>query len=164
MYKYQEVQEYCANKYGKETTTGKKDIGDFYMDSNHPVNVKSNNLDKKNYSPNIISAKRLLKWLENPENKFSLIFIDYRINNGSLEIIKESELIPIEKISWSCLSIEAQGWGIIQKIGELKIEESQSRIIFLKGLQNAYFKYKIKEQNKSSKMEELIASIIRIYE
>ena len=62
--KYQEVQEYCALKYKRSITTGKKDIGDFYLDDKHPINVKSNNVEASNYSPNIISAKRLLIWLK----------------------------------------------------------------------------------------------------
>jgi len=51
---YEQIQAQMAKKYGKETTT-RKAIGDFMLSDNHAVNVKSNNVDKENYSPNMIS-------------------------------------------------------------------------------------------------------------
>ena len=52
-----------ALKYNTETTS-KKDIGDIYVDG-IPWNIKSNNINKSNYSPNLISADKLFNHLIN---------------------------------------------------------------------------------------------------
>lgn len=161
--KYQEVQDYCAKKYKQIITKGKKDIGDFYLNEKYPVNVKSNNLDANNYSPNIISAKRLLSWLKEPTNQYGLIFVDYKIVKGKIQIIKDSDVIQIEHISWDCLSIEAQGWGVIQKVGELKLNKRQSRKQFLLGFEKEYKKFKAKEEKKWRKMDELLTGVLKEY-
>ena len=161
--KYQEIQAYCAKKYKKSISPGKKDIGDFYLNDQYPVNVKSNNVNANNYSPNIISAKRLLNWLKYPENQYGLIFVDYRIENEKIQVISETDIIPIEHISWECLTIEAQGWGVIQKIGDLKINNKQNRKLFFKEFARAYKIFKAKEERKWAKMEELISEIIKKY-
>jgi hypothetical protein len=54
---YSQIEKLMADKYQKSTTT-RKAVGDFMMDENHAVNVKSNNVDKQNYSPNMISIKK----------------------------------------------------------------------------------------------------------
>lgn len=146
MDKYQIVQKFCADKYGKEVSKGKKDIGDFYYDSNYPINVKSNNVNANNYSPNIISAKKLLQWLSDTDNNFGLIFVDYEIVNDEVIILNETDIIPIEKISWDCLTIEAQGWGVIQKVGELKIVKKQTKKEFFEGFEKAYKKFVLKKR------------------
>lgn len=159
--KYEEVQDYCAKKYKKDVTTGKKDIGDFYLHPKYPVNVKSNNVDKKNYSPNIISAKKLLVWLMDDGNEFGLIFVDYKIENNKLKILYESDIIPIENISWDCLTIEAQGYGVIQKKDDLKIDKKQDKKQFIEGLKKAYEIYKSKEDKKRIEMDNLISEFLR---
>ena len=57
---YKKVEDLIAKKYGKSTTT-RKAIGDFMLADNHAVNVKSNNVAKQNYSPNMISIKKMHK-------------------------------------------------------------------------------------------------------
>jgi hypothetical protein len=52
MDKYEEIEEAIAAEFGKSTTT-RKATGDFMLDENHAVNIKSNNLAKNNYSPNM---------------------------------------------------------------------------------------------------------------
>ena len=48
------IEEMYAEKYNTSTTT-RKDIGDVYVDG-IPWNIKSNDLNKENYSPNLISC------------------------------------------------------------------------------------------------------------
>jgi len=55
---YEQIQALMARKYGKGTTT-RKATGDFMLSDNHAVNVKSNNVDKENYLPNMISIKKM---------------------------------------------------------------------------------------------------------
>jgi hypothetical protein len=88
------------------------------------------------------------KWVFEERNELSFIFVDYKEDGDKLEILNETELIPIEQISWECLSIEAQGYGVIQKIGLLKIIKKQTKRDFYKGFLAGYKKYLEKERKK----------------
>ena len=114
---YKAIEKSIAKKYNAEAKGTKKSIGDFLLDNNDkkPVNVKSNNLGNNNYSPNIISAKRLIKWIEDPTNELYFIFVNYNKEGKEIKVVDDSGLIPVHHLSWNCLSIEAQGWGVIQK-------------------------------------------------
>lgn len=155
---YEKIEQIIANDYGKEMTS-KKSIGDFMMDDDHAVNVKSNNLGKSNYSPNMISIKKMHKWVFEECKKLSFVFVDYKMTAKGIEIIKKSELIPLEHISWECLSIEAQGYGVIQKNKELKIDKTQTRSEFYKGFLAEYEKFRQKESNKHAKFSKTFLSI-----
>jgi hypothetical protein len=144
---YRQVENLVAAKYGKSTTT-RKATGDFMLADNHAVNVKSNNVAKQNYSPNMISTKKMHKWVFEERNELSFVFVDYEEDGDDLKILHESELIPIERISWECLSIEAQGYGVIQRSGPLKTIKDQTKRDFYKGFLAAYEKYRQKEQKK----------------
>jgi hypothetical protein len=144
---YSQIEKLIADKYKKSTTT-RKAVGDFMMAENHAVNVKSNNVDKQNYSPNMISIKKMHKWVFEDRNEISFIFVDYKEDGDKLKILNESDLTPIEHISWDCLSIEAQGYGVIQKVRPLKIIKSQTKRDFYKGFLEAYKKYIEKERKK----------------
>jgi hypothetical protein len=63
---YRGIEIKIAEKHGAVAKGTRKSIGDFLLNDNvkQPVNVKSNNLANNNYSPNIISAMRLIKWLQ----------------------------------------------------------------------------------------------------
>ena len=158
---YEFIEKRMAELYGNgaRTAESQKSIGDFMLSENHPVNVKSNNIHKTNYSPNMISAKRLVSWLSNNEKHLSFIFVDYEKVGKEIKIIKDSGLIPVEHISWKCLSIQAQGWGVIQLCSDLKIDTNQDRKGFLKGLRVAYESYIEKEREKLVKIEELIKDL-----
>ena len=132
----------------KADTTTRKAVGDFMLSETHAVNVKSNNVNKQNYSPNIISIKRMHEWVYEKRNDLSFIFVNYEMREGDPWIVSESELIPIEKISWACLSIEAQGYGVIQKVKELDLIESQTKREFYKGFLKGYEKFLQKEKRK----------------
>lgn len=72
---YRRIEVDVAKKYGAVAKGTRKSLGDFLLDGDisKPVNVKSNNLDKKNYSPNIMSAKRLIKWWQgSPDHEMRL--------------------------------------------------------------------------------------------
>jgi hypothetical protein len=144
---YSRIEKMMADKYDKGTTT-RKAVGDFMLAENHAVNVKSNNVTKQNYSPNMISIKKMHKWVFEERNELSFIFVDYEESEDDLKVLKESELIAIEHISWECLSIEAQGYGVIQKIGPLKTYKEQTKRDFYKGFLAAYGKYRQKERKK----------------
>jgi len=144
---YSVIEKLMAEKYGQAMTT-RKAVGDFMLADNHAVNVKSNNVAKQNYSPNMISIKKMHKWVFDERNDLSFLFVDYEEDGDNLKILKESALIPIEHISWECLSIEAQGYGVIQKVGALTVIKCQTKREFYKGFLLAYEKYMSKERTK----------------
>ena len=144
---YKKIEELMVAKYGKSTTS-RKAIGDFMVAEDHAVNVKSNNITKQNYSPNMISIKKMHKWVYEERNELSFLFVDYKEDGDDLTILKETDLIPIEHISWDCLSIEAQGYGVIQKVGDLKVVTTQTKRDFYEGFLTAYGKYRMKEHKK----------------
>ena len=155
---YRTIEIEAAKKHGATAKGTRKSIGDFLLDDDiqKPVNVKSNNVAKNNYSPNIISAKRLIKWLEQDENQLYFIFVNYKKTDKGVEVINDSGLVPVEQLSWDCLTIEAQGWGVIQMSGDLKIDKSQDRKGFFRGMKKAYEKYIDKETLKMAKIREMI--------
>lgn len=155
---YEKIEEIYAKKFNSETTS-KKSLGDFFLELNHAVNVKSNNVDKNNYSPNLISAYRLFNYLKNENNKISFIFVDYSLNkDNKISIIKDSGLVLIEHIDWSCLSIQAQGNGVIQLVKPLKVNLNQTREQFMANFKINYKSYIERERKKLVKLDSLIKS------
>jgi hypothetical protein len=144
---YEKIESLIAEKYKANLTT-RKAIGDFMLSADHAVNVKSNNLAKQNYSPNIISIKKMHEWVYEDKKNLSFIFVDYEIEDGKLKISAETGLVPIEHISWECLSIEAQGYGVIQMPKPRKLDLTQTKKGFYEGFLNAYNKYRQKELKK----------------
>lgn len=155
---YRAIEIEIAKKHGASAKGTRKSIGDFLLNNNiqKPVNVKSNNLAKNNYSPNIISGRRLIKWLLQEGNELYFLFVDYKKTDKGIEIVKDSGLIPVQHISWNCLTIEAQGWGVLQMSKALEIDEKQDLKGFFRGMKNAYETYIDKETKKMAKIREMI--------
>src|SRR5437762_10297206 len=133
---YTKIEKMCRDKYGMCATT-RKAIGDFMLSDSHAVNVKSNNVDKANYSPNMISIKMMHTWVFEERKQLSFIFVDYKHGANGMEILDETDPIPIEHISWDCLTIEAQGYGVIQMCDCRKIVENQTKRDFYVGFLKA---------------------------
>ncbi|MBV6440644.1 MAG: hypothetical protein EPGJADBJ_02316 [Saprospiraceae bacterium] len=155
---YRAIEVEIAKRHGASAKGSRKSIGDFLLNGNihQPVNVKSNNLAKTNYSPNIISAKRLIKWLQKDGNELYFIFVDYKKTEKGIEIVKDSGLVPVHNLSWNCLTIEAQGWGVIQMYKPFEIDKDQDLKGFFRGMKNAYDIYMDKETKKMAKIREMI--------
>jgi hypothetical protein len=144
---YKKIEKLVADQYGKPLGT-RKATGDFMLTDSHAVNVKSNNVDKKNYSANMISIKKMHKWVFEERHDLSFVFVDYKHKGGKLKILKQSRPIRIERLSWDCLSIEAQGYGVIQMNRDRKVVPGQTKSEFYKGFRAAYEKYLQKEKKK----------------
>lgn len=150
---YKKIEERIRKKYGKDETT-RKAVGDFMLADDHAVNIKSNNVEKANYSPNMISIKKMHEWVYEKKNLLSFVFVDYSEQNGELVVLKETGLVPIQSIDWSCLSIEAQGYGVIQMPRPLKIIPSQTKSQFYEGFLVGYKKFIEKERRKHERFAE----------
>ena len=147
---YEKIEEIIAKKYGSSTTS-RKNIGDFMLSSEEAVNVKSNNIHKNNFSPNMVAAKKVYDYLMSGSLLY-FVFVDYELLGKKINILEESDLIPINYIDWSCLSIRCQGNGVIQKSGSLTVV-NQSLDSWIHDLKNAYSLYIEKERNKLSNLE-----------
>jgi hypothetical protein len=86
-----------------------KDIDDLY----YVVDVKTHRLETSFNMPNITSVKRLSRFYEDDDNYYVVLFIVYNID-GTRVVVEKTHFVPIEFLSWDCLTIGALGWGQIQ--------------------------------------------------
>ncbi len=82
--------------------------GNYYI-----IDVKTHRLDTKFNMPNLTSVERLSRFYEDDNNNFTILLISYLIKNGIL-VVENVCFVPIEYLSWECLTIGALGWGQIQ--------------------------------------------------
>ncbi len=77
------------------------------------VDVKTHRLETKFNMPNLTSVERLARFYEDDQNYFVLLMIAYTISGVRINVEK-AHFVPIEFLSWDCLTIGALGWGQIQ--------------------------------------------------
>lgn len=85
------------------------DKDDFY----YVIDVKTHRLDTRFNMPNLTSVERLSRFYEDDKNYFCVLKVNYRAENLKA-IIEKVAFVPIEFISWDCLTLGALGWGQIQ--------------------------------------------------
>lgn len=85
------------------------DKDDFY----YVIDVKTHRLDTRFNMPNLTSVERLSRFYEDDKNYFCVLKVDYKVENLKA-IIEKVAFVPIEFISWECLTLGALGWGQIQ--------------------------------------------------
>ncbi|OGJ21957.1 MAG: hypothetical protein A3J60_02195 [Candidatus Pacebacteria bacterium RIFCSPHIGHO2_02_FULL_46_9] len=86
----------------------------------HVVDVKTHRLDTVFNMPNLTSVERLSRFYEDDKNHFDLLLLAYSVKDLHLTVEKVY-FVPIEMLSWSCLTIGALGWGQIQIANSNKI-------------------------------------------
>ncbi len=86
-----------------------KDPEGFY----YVVDVKTHRTDTKFNMPNLTSVERLARFYQDDRNYFVLLIVRYTIAGTRLEV-EDVSFLPIEFLSWDCLTIGALGWGQIQ--------------------------------------------------
>lgn len=77
------------------------------------VDVKTHRLDTHFNMPNLTSVERLTRFYEDDNNYFVVLTLAYTIKGTKVKI-DNVHFIPIEFLSWDCLTIGALGWGQIQ--------------------------------------------------
>jgi len=77
------------------------------------VDVKTHRIDTQFNMPNLTSVERLVRFYEDDTNYFTVIIVKYQIIRTTFEVLKV-HFVPIEFLSWECLTIGALGWGQIQ--------------------------------------------------
>ncbi len=86
-----------------------KDPEGFY----YVVDVKTHRTDTRFNMPNLTSVERLARFYQDDRNYFVLLIVRYTIAGTRLEV-EDISFLPIEFLSWDCLTIGALGWGQIQ--------------------------------------------------
>ncbi|MEW6211563.1 MAG: hypothetical protein AB1631_24565 [Acidobacteriota bacterium] len=85
------------------------DVDRFY----YVVDVKTHRLGTHFNMPNLTSVERLTRFYEDDRNYFVTLIVKYEVEQTRAKV-KETLFIPIEFLSWECLTIGALGWGQIQ--------------------------------------------------
>jgi len=94
-----------------------KDTDDIY----YVVDVKTHRKEVGFHMPNLTSVERLARFYEDNMNCFVVLSVGYRID-GTKVTVEDVHFVPIEFLSWKCLTIGALGWGQIQIANSDKIE------------------------------------------
>lgn len=84
-----------------------KDQNDFY----YVVDVKTHRLNTKFNMPNLTSVERLARFYEDDINYYVILMIAYDVISDIKINVEKVYFIPIEFLSWDCLTIGALGWG-----------------------------------------------------
>jgi hypothetical protein len=77
------------------------------------VDVKTHRLDTHFNMPNLTSVERLTRFYEDDNNYFVVLTVAYKFV-GTKVNVENVHFVPIEFLSWDCLTIGALGWGQIQ--------------------------------------------------
>lgn len=85
------------------------------------VDVKTHRLDTHFNMPNLTSVERLSRFYEADNNFFVVLSIAYKVD-GTKVTVEHVHFVPIEFLSWNCLTIGALGWGQIQIANSNRIE------------------------------------------
>lgn len=85
------------------------------------VDVKTHRLDTHFNMPNLTSVERLARFYEADNNYFVVLSIAYDVFGTKVEV-KHVHFVPIEFLSWDCLTVGALGWGQIQIANSNKIQ------------------------------------------
>ena len=86
-----------------------KDCDGFY----HVVDVKTHRADTQFNMPNLTSVERLARFYEDDHNYFVVLLVKYSVSGTDIHA-QEAHFVPIEFLSWDCLTIGALGWGQVQ--------------------------------------------------
>jgi hypothetical protein len=86
------------------------DNDEFY----YVVDVKTHRLETRFNMPNLTSVQRLARLYEDDKNYFVMLMVEYKVTSETRINVKKIHFLPIEFLSWDCLTIGALGWGQIQ--------------------------------------------------
>lgn len=89
------------------------------------VDVKTHRLETKFNMPNLTSVERLARFYEDDKNYYVMLMVAYNITSDISIKVEKIHFVPIEFLSWECLTIGALGWGQIQIANANKIIVNQ---------------------------------------
>jgi len=89
------------------------------------VDVKTHRIDTKFNMPNPTSVERLARFYEDDADCFIILNVAYNMVGTNIKV-EAVNFVPIEFLSWDCLTIGALGWGQIQIANANKIIINQN--------------------------------------
>jgi len=122
------------------------DLNDLY----YIVDVKTHRLETKFNMPNMTSVQRLARFYEDDSNYFVVLMIAYDVVSGVSIRVKKVNFIPIEFMSWDCLTVGALGWGQIQiaNANNIMVNHGYSRKTWMLELCDILFEFYPREIEK----------------
>jgi hypothetical protein len=125
-----------------------KDTDDVY----YVVDVKTHRKEEGFHMPNLTSVERLARFYEGDMNCFVVLTVSYRMDKMKVTV-EDVHFVPIEFLSWKCLTIGALGWGQIQIANSDRIEvmPGYSRKKWMLELCNTLFEFYPHEISKIGK-------------
>ncbi|MGH9344294.1 MAG: hypothetical protein ACRD19_11090 [Terriglobia bacterium] len=116
------------------------------------VDVKTHRLGTAFNMPNLSSVERPTRFYEDDKNYFVLLIVKYA-TRGIKVTVERVHFIPIEFLSWECLTIGALGWGQIQiaNANQLQISDKYSRREWMLQLCDIMLEFYPKEIGKIAK-------------
>lgn len=113
------------------------------------IDVKTHRSDTVFNMPNLTSVERLSRLYASPTDYFILLLVEYTLNETALEV-SNVHFIPIEFLSWNCLTLGALGWGQIQiaNANRLTVQERYSRKKWMLELCDRLFEFYPREISK----------------
>lgn len=120
------------------------DDGLYYL-----VDVKTQRLEEGFHMPNLTSVRRLSELYDDDSNFFVILIVEYTVKKNVVQT-KKVHFVPIEFLSWNCLTVGALGWGQIQIANGkvIRINEGFPRKTWMLALCDAMLRFYPKEVKK----------------
>lgn len=130
------------------------------------VDVKTHRLETRFNMPNLTSVERLARFYEDDKNYYVVLMVAYNVVSGVRIHIERVHFIPIEFLSWDCLTIGALGWGQIQiaNANKIAINQSYSRRKWMLELCDVLFDFYPREVEKIRHRIEYFKNVKRRWE
>jgi hypothetical protein len=114
------------------------------------VDVKTHRLETRFNMPNLTSVERLARFYEDDTNYYVILMVAYNIVSDIRIHVEKIHFIPIEFLSWDCLTIGALGWGQIQiaNANNVVVNRGYSRKEWMLALCNVLFEFYPREIEK----------------
>lgn len=114
------------------------------------VDVKTHRLETKFNMPNLTSVERLSRFYEDDKNHFIVLMVAYNILSGTRIKVERVSFVPIDFLSWDCLTIGALGWGQIQiaNANQIIVNPGYSRKKWMLELCDVLFEFYPREVEK----------------
>jgi len=129
------------------------------------VDVKTHRVETHFNMPNLTSVERLARFYEDDNNYFVFLMVRYSVK-GVRVTVDRVHFVPIEFLSWNCLTIGALGWGQIQiaNANTINIQPGYSRKKWMLKLCNNMLEFYPREIVKIGKREAYFKKLRQFWE
>lgn len=129
------------------------------------VDVKTHRLETHFNMPNLTSVERLARFYEDDRNHFVILMLSYTMEGNKVQA-KTVHFVPIEFLSWDCLTIGALGWGQIQiaNANVVSVQEGYSRKRWMLELCDVMFEFYPKEIERIGERIEYFRNVRKRWE